>query len=377
MKDVKYELDQFKKENLCLTTKLQTYGEENSHASDKNQQLERQLLTALEKNKFCQSEVAQRDQTIINLKSELSSTNEKHHSSLQEINIQTEEIDRLNSRIKAIGYDLKEVQAIKDHLETRNNGLEQKIQQRDYDIEVHKKDLAKQEKQIENIKSEWSGNIRNYEEEIKGYKQNFQILNEELSHTKADLSEFMSRINLLKQQTVELNSGLERKSHENESLRETIRRLESVCKEQGAKINEYINELTLVKNRFEVANNQVENLCLKLNDAEQKEELSHKANERLEVNLKGLQETIIELKFKNVEKEQALEGCKLELGDLKNLVNNKNSEIKRLQERMQELNEDLDKVTFDLTKVESNLSSSEMTAKTHFAKLSEKINDVS
>ena len=45
-------------------------------------------------------------------------------------------------------------------------------------INVAKQDLTKLEKTIENIKSEWTGNIRNHEEEIKGYKQSYQILNE-------------------------------------------------------------------------------------------------------------------------------------------------------------------------------------------------------
>ena len=198
VKEAKYERDEFKKENLNLTTKLQIVSEEKLDLADTNQQLEMKLMSALEKNKFCQSEVMSRDQSIINLRSDCQLVDEKYQSGQQELKIQQEEIERLNVRVKNLQFEVKEVQAINEHLEAAKSGLEAVLKQKDYDVEVLRQDLMKMERQHENLRLDWSANVRNHDEEIRGYKQNFQNLNEELAHTKNDLVEFMEKINLLK-----------------------------------------------------------------------------------------------------------------------------------------------------------------------------------
>lgn len=374
---MKYERDEFKKENLNLTSKLQLYSEEKLDLNDKNQQLEMKLLSSMEKNKFCQSEVMTRDQNIINLRSDYQLVNEKYQSAQQELKIQQEEIERLNGRIKNLQYDVKEVQAINDHMDTTKTGLENILKQKDYDIEMLKQDLVKQERQMENMKADWTANVRNHEEEIRGYKQNFQSLNEELAHTKNDLVEFMEKINMLKAQVADQNADLHCKANENERMDEKLKQYELLIKQQEQKIKELVESLTSAKNKFEKANNQVENLCLKVNDLEHKEDISNKTLDKYERNFKDLQENIIELKFKTCEQEQQCEKLTADNGALNRMVQDKNAEIKQLVDKCQGLNEDLDKMNFDLSKMESNLSQSEATCKLHFTKLTEKIEDVS
>ncbi len=242
--------------------------------------------------------VAQRDQTIIKYQSDINLVHEKYASSLDEIKIQQEEIERLNNRIKKQSGDLRDYQSANDRLEDRKEELNKHIKELEYEIEMYKQDLAKQEKTIENIKSEWTSNIRNHEEEIKGYKQNFQILNEELSHTKTDLNDFMNKIAMLKQQVNELSSLLNNKNEENERLCQDLTRFESICKEQDSKICQYLSELSVYRGHYESATNQIALLNNKLDDTENKYEQSLKNTDKLEINLKNYNEQIIELKFK-------------------------------------------------------------------------------
>lgn len=377
IKEVKYERDEFKRENLNLTSKLQLYSEEKLNLSDKNQQLEMKLLSSMEKNKFCQSEVMSRDQSLINLRSEFQLVDEKYQSAQQELKIQQEEIERLSGRVKNLQHDVKEVQAINDHMDTTKSGLENMLKQKDYDIEVLKQDLVKQERQLENVKADWTASIRNHEEEVRGYKQNFQNLNEELAHTKNDLVEFMQKINMLKAQVADQNADLQCRGQENERLKDKLRQYELLIKEQEKRIKELGESLAAAKNQVEKANNQVENLCLKVNDLEHKEDISNQQLDKYERNFKDLQENIIELKFRACEQEQQCEKLTSENKGLNRLLQDKNAEIKQLVDKCQGLNEDLDKMNFDLSKMESNLSQSEATCKLHFTKLTEKIEDVS
>jgi chromosome segregation ATPase len=298
LNNTKFDLDDYKKENSLLSSKLQAYGEDKNHFIEKSQQLEMQLVTSYEKNKACQLEVSQRDQNLIKLQSDLNLMQEKYSSSLEEVKIQQDEIERLNMRIKSQSSDLKDIQSINDHMEEKLNNSTQLNKQREYEIEIYKQDLSKQDKQIENIKAEWTANIRNHEEEIKGYKQNFQILNEELAHTKSDLSEFMSKISTLKMQVSELSVGLESKTEENERLIHGLKKYETICKEQEAKICQYSSELSMSGNQNENLSFQIENLCSKLEQTESKHQQALKSNDKLEMSLKKLQESLIELKFK-------------------------------------------------------------------------------
>jgi chromosome segregation ATPase len=223
---------------------------------------------------------------------------EKYSSSLDEIKIQQEEMERLNQRIKKQSGDLKDYQQANDKLEDKKENLNKHIKELEYEIEIYKQDLFKQDKTIESIKADWTNNIRNHEEEIKGYKQNFQILNEELSHTKTDLNDFMSKISSLKQQVNELSSLLDNRNQENERLCHDLNKYETICKEQDSKICQYLSELSVYRGHYENATNQIALLNNKLDETENKYEQSLKNIDKLDTNNKNLNEQLIEFKFK-------------------------------------------------------------------------------
>lgn len=190
------------------------------------------------------------------------------------------------------------MQSQNDRLDDKRSNMDKEIKQKEYEIEMYKQDIAKQEKTIENIKTEWTNNIRNHEEEIKGYKQSYQILSEELSHTKKDLNEFLSKIASLKQNVNELSDSLENKNEENEQLSSDLNKFEKICNEQESKICQYSSELSALKNHYENLNNQNSHLNAKLAEMDNKYDQELKNSERLENTLKNLNEIIIELKFK-------------------------------------------------------------------------------
>jgi len=228
---------------------------------------------------------------------------------------------------------------------------------------------------MENARAEWSAGARNYEEEIRGYKQNFQILNEELAHTKADLGDFASRIDNLKGQVNELNSGLAKKGDENAGLVATVRKYETLCGEQEERMRNCLGELSASRAEGERARAEVEGLVRRAAEMEQREEAIQRQLAKSEEGGRQLQEAVIEWKFKFAEKEQALELAKGEVGALNRLVSEKNAELKKVVERCQCLSEDLDKLGFDLAKMESSYQESERQAGINFAKLTEKIED--
>ena len=175
----------------------------------------------------------------------------------------------------------------------------------------------------------------------------------------------------------EQNVDLHCRGQENERLTEKLRQCENLAKEQERKIGELNNALTVAKSQLEQASNQVASLCQKVDDLEHREDLSGKTLDKYEKSFKEMQESIIELKFRACEKEHQCEQLGGENANLSRLVQEKSGELKQLGEKCQRLNEDLDKMGFDLAKAEGSLSQAEATCKLHFAKLAQKIEDVS
>ncbi len=294
----KNELEDYRAESVNLRTKYQALSDERTIFVEKIQSLEYQLCNSIEKNKACQNEVAQRDQQLIKLQSDLNLISEKYSSSLDELKIQEEELERLNSRVKKQSNDMKDMQALNDKLDDRSNNLEKQLKQSLYDNEMYKQEILNNEKHIENLKAEWTNNIRNHEEEIKGYKQNYQILNEELTHTKSELNDFMNKIQILKQKMNDLNMDLEEKCKQNESLTSDLNKYEFICKEQEAKIGQQSTDLAMFKSQTEIASQQINQMNYKLNEAENKNQQLIKNIDHLEHNANCLNEIIMELKFK-------------------------------------------------------------------------------
>lgn len=373
---VKNELEDQRLENNSLRAKIQCLNEEKNKMSERIQSLENQLVTAIEKHKACQNEVSQRDQNLIKLQSDLNILQEKYSSCVEEVRIQQEEIDRLNARTKKQSSDFKELQAAYDALEDKNTCLEKHIKQLEYELEITKLNVANHERTIENIKTEWANNIRNHEEEVKGYKQNYQILSEDLSNTKSELNDYMNKVNCLKQKVAELNIDLDTKTQLNENLNSDLNKYEFICKEQEAKICQYCTDISMLKGHLDHANSQIGQMNVRYNELETKYDHALKAIDKLEASVNCLNEVIMELKFKMAEKEQAVEICRADVNSLNQQLNNKNLDLKKLIQQNESLNEELDKANEDSTRLTECLEHAESSYKTIQAKLNEKIQDV-
>ncbi|CAF0853486.1 unnamed protein product [Brachionus calyciflorus] len=371
----KDDLGEYKSENASLGSKIQSLNDEKNRLYDKIQQLEIQLVTSNEKHKVCQLEVSQRDQTILKIQTELNTTNEKYTSSLEEIKILQEELERLSQRVKKQSNDMKEMQSLNDRLDEKNSHRDKLCKQMEYEIEQCKQEVTKKDKQIECIKSDWTLSIRNHEEEIRGYKQSYQILSEELNHTKSDLGDFMNKITNLKQKINDLSDGLECKSTENSSLRAEIERYENVCREQESKICQLSSDLCITRNYFDNSQNEQEKLSAKLSDLQNRYESVIVQLERQENTCKNQNEQIVEMKFKLNEKEQSLEACKQENLRVNQMYNEKCSDYKKLSQDNECLNEEIEKINQEYNKLIILMEQSENALNINQAKLNEKIED--
>lgn len=370
-------LNEYKSENANLCSKIQTLNDEKSQLYDKLQQLEIQLVQTNEKHRVCQLEVTQKDQSIIKVKTDLNLINEKYSSTLDEIRIQQEEIDRLNQRVTKQSTDLKEMQDLNDKLDDKNCQKDKLLKQYEYELEQVKQEVAKKEKQIEIIKSDWTMNIRNHEEEIKGYKQSYQILSEELNRTKSDLADFMNKITNLKQKINELSEGLECKNTENSGLRSEIERYEQLTRENEAKICQLSSDLCVTRSYYDNNQNELENLSIKFHELQERYQTVLSQLDDSERECKAKNEQIIELRFSIAQKEQSIEELNSQNLKINQILNEKCADLKKFSQENDNLNEQIEKVNQEYNKLIQLMEQSESALQVNQEKLNEKTDDVS
>lgn len=242
--------------------------------------------------------VSQRDQMIFKLQTEYSSMQEKYSNALEENKIEHEELERLNSRIRQQSQDLDEMRFANDCLETKRGQLEKEIKQMQYDYEVCQQELLKRDKQIENIKFEWTTSIKNHEEEVRSYKQSYQILNDELTHTKNELREVLSKINDLKLDVNLLNNELEGKKDELASARNEISRLDGVCRDYDNKLYSFTNELSAARGQLENSSSEIDQLRERLKESQTLYDRAADSINELEHSVKFHEETVSDCKSK-------------------------------------------------------------------------------
>lgn len=298
------DLEDFKNENSSLVDKSHALAEDKSRLQDQTHQLELQLVTSQEKHKICQLEVGQRDQTIMKLQNELSLTQEKHSSAMEESHMLRDEVDRLNHRIRQQSSDLDEMRSSNDTLENKRMQLDKELKQLQIDYEITQQEVSKREKQLENVKLEWTNNIRHHEDEVRSYKQSYQILNDELTHTKTELQEVLAKINDLKHNLNLLNSELEGKKDECEEARGEISRLNETCRDYENKLYSYTNDLSAAKGQLENVNAQLNHFKSRLDETQSRYEQALNTIDELEHSIQFLNETIEDYRIKVIVKYQ-------------------------------------------------------------------------
>lgn len=373
----KENLNEYKSENSNLCSKIQTLNEEKNELYDKLQQLEIQLVQTNEKHRVCQLEVTQKDQNIVKVRSDLNLVNEKYASTLDEIRIQQEEIDRLNQRVTKQSTDLKEMQDLNDKLDDKNCQKDKLLKQYEYELEQVKQEVIKKEKQIEIIKSDWTMNIRNHEEEIKGYKQSYQILSEELNRTKSDLADFMNKITSLKQKINDLSEGLECKNTENSGLRSEIERYEQLTREQEGKIYKLSSDLCVTRSYFDNNQNELEKLSSKFHELQERYQTVLSQLDDSEKECRAKNEQIIELKFAIEQNVQNIESLNTQNLKLNKMFDDKSADLRKFSQENENLNQQVEKLNEEYNKLIQLMEQSETALKINQEKLNEKNDEVS
>ena len=229
---------------------------------------------------------------------DLNLIHEKYSSSIEELKIQQDEIERLNQRIKFQMNDMKELQFAIDRSEEKYKDADKAMKQFQYECEIKKQEITNLDKTIENIKAEWTTNIRNHEEEIRGFKQHIEILNEELSHTKLELNDAINKVIDNKHNINDLNEQIDRLTDENDKQSGKITKLESLNKDLETKLLNYSSDNSMLHHQLNNANTQIQNLNTKINEVEIRHDQLLKNFEKCEGNNRSLSETNIEMKFK-------------------------------------------------------------------------------
>lgn len=236
--------------------------------------------------------MGQRDQSILKLQTDLSQVQEKYASALEEKKIERDELERLNDRVRQQSAELDELRESNDALESRRVHIEKELKQTQYDYETSQQELAKRDKQIESLKAEWTSSARAHDDEMLTYKQSYRVLSDELTHTKNELVDVLSKIEELKLNAAQLNNELAGKSDECESAHRELARLDGVCRDYENKLYSYTNDLSASRGQLDNVNAELAQLNTRLAESEGRYERALDNIAQLEHNIQFLDATV-------------------------------------------------------------------------------------
>jgi chromosome segregation ATPase len=276
---------------------------------------------------------------------------EKYSSSIDELQIQQEEIERLNVRIKSQSNDKEELQAFNDRLNDQITFQNKQTQQFQYEIEMFKQEVNRQEKLIENLKTEKVINTKNSKEDIESIELKCRVVNEESQHLKNELDEMKKKFFDLKVKTTRLTDQLDSKTNDYERVLSDLEKFKKICNDQESKLCQNTTEKCLINSRLEKSNQQLFNLNNKIEGFKM-------LNQNLETNINNLKKSldnsnqqVNELNSKLSEKENTISLITAEKKDLQADIDEEKLSYKKLNETNRTMNGEMDKLNEDIAKL--------------------------
>ncbi|XP_018123576.1 polyamine-modulated factor 1-binding protein 1 isoform X2 [Xenopus laevis] len=129
-------LHKFKEENIHLTDQIKQKSQDVSKMSEEKKKVELKLAVVIEKHKTAQQEVNNKDQNILQHKTDLKTAQEKYLGSQEELRLQEEEVSRLQQKMKCLQTEACELWEKCNEQEDQLNQVEKAKQHMSHEQEI-------------------------------------------------------------------------------------------------------------------------------------------------------------------------------------------------------------------------------------------------
>ncbi|XP_077349037.1 uncharacterized protein LOC143997335 isoform X1 [Lithobates pipiens] len=173
-------LHKFKEENIQLTEQIMQQSQDISKMSEERKRLELKLAVVTERHKTAQQEVNNRDQIILQLKTDLKTSQEKYFGSQEELSLQEAEISRLQQKMRCLQNEARELWEKCNEQEDQLNQVEKAKQQLVHEQEIHLGQIQNYVMIVEKLQSDLDHTKQSHTMDLERWNQKTSMMQKDL-----------------------------------------------------------------------------------------------------------------------------------------------------------------------------------------------------
>ncbi|XP_072269350.1 uncharacterized protein [Pyxicephalus adspersus] len=334
-------LHKFKEENIQLTEQITQQSQDISKMSEERKKLELKLAVVTERHKTAQQEVNNRDQIILQLKTDLKTSQEKYFGSQEELSLQEAEISRLQQKIRCLQNEARELWEKCNEQEDQLNQIEKAKQQLFHEQEIHLGQIQNYAMIVEKLQSDLDQTKQSHTMDLDRWNQKTLLMQKELiSETSAHQADLL-KMQECKEKIASLELKLE---SANDALQEAKQKIDSqdqIVKGQNTEMEHLQQQVKTLEEHITESCSQTKALESALDVCKKKFRTCIDTIKSLEKHVGHLQEQLKESTGEIANKKETIQSLEAEVSILQRQYKEKSVQVETFEHLIDQLTAEL------------------------------------
>ncbi|XP_073532852.1 uncharacterized protein [Phyllobates terribilis] len=334
-------LHKLKEEHIQLTEQIMQQSQDISKMSEERKRLELKLAVVTERHKTAQQEVNNRDQIILQLKTDLKTSQEKYFGTQEELSLQEVEVSRLQQRIKSLQSESRELWEKNNDQEDRLNQAEKAKQLLSHEQEIHLGQIQNYVMIVEKLQNDLDQAKRSHTADLERWNQKASLMQKDLISESTEHQADLLKIQECKDKVLSLEEDLECADLMYQDARKKITTQEETLKRQNTDMEQQQQQVqTLEQNLLEVQKKARASECA-LEQYKKKYLALKDTMKCLEKHVGALQQHVTESTSENVNKKEIIQSLEAEVLILQRQNKEKSDQVEAFEHLIDQLTGEL------------------------------------
>ncbi|XP_040288861.1 polyamine-modulated factor 1-binding protein 1-like isoform X2 [Bufo bufo] len=334
-------LHKLKEENIRLTEQIIQQSQDISKTSEERKRLELKLAVVTERHKTAQQEVNNRDQIILQLKTDFKTSQEKYFGTQEELSLQEAEVSRLQQRIKSLQSESRELWEKCNDQEDRLNQAEKAKQQLLHQEEIHLGQIQNYTMIVEKLQSDLDQAKHSHTADLERWNQKASLMQKDLISESTEHRADLLKIQECKDKILSLEENLERAELVYQNAKTKMETQEETIKKQNLEMKQLQEEVQkLEKNKLE-GHNQARASESALEQYKKKYRATVDTMKSLEKHLGALQQHMTASASETTNKKETIQSLEAEILILQHRCKDKTDQVETFEHLIDQLTGEL------------------------------------
>ncbi|KAG9478577.1 hypothetical protein GDO78_012303 [Eleutherodactylus coqui] len=309
--------------------------------SEERKRLELKLAVVTERHKTAQQEVNNRDQIILQLKTDLKTSQEKYFGTQEELGLQEAEVSRLQQKIKSLQSETRELWEKCSDQEDRLNQTEKAKQQLLHEQEIHLGQIQNYVVIVEKLQSDLDQAKRTHTADLERWNQKASLMQKDLVSESTEHQADLLKIQECKDKILSLEESVERGELVYQDAKKKIEIQEETIKRQNVDMEQLKQQVQTLENNLLEIHNQAKVSESAVEQYKKKYRSTVDTMKSLEKHVGALQQQVTESASEIVNKKEIIQSLEAEVLILQRQYKEKSDQVETFEHLIDQLTGEL------------------------------------